>query len=67
MSNKKEALYRLALTGFLGMDFYGPFIPKEPGETPYDYVGLMNFRFFNRQGDHEKAIADVLKPKDKDR
>lgn len=60
-----QSLYRLALTGFLGMDFYGPFIPKEPGETPYDYAGLMNFRFFNRQGDHEKAIANVLKLRDK--
>jgi hypothetical protein len=59
-----QSLYRLALTGFLGMNFYGPFRPKEPGETPYDYAGLMNFRFINRQGDHERAIADVLKAKD---
>jgi hypothetical protein len=58
-----QSLYRLALTGFLGLDFYGPFKPKQTGETPYDYVGMMNFRFFSRQGDHEKAVAHILKPK----
>src|SRR5207253_4693082 len=57
-------LYRLLLTGFLGLDHYGPFIPKEPGESPYDYTGLMNFRFLNRQGDHERALARILKPRD---
>ena len=60
-----QPLYRLLLTGFLGMDYYGPFIPKEPGANPYDPVGLMNFRFVNRQGDHERAIARILQPPDK--
>jgi hypothetical protein len=59
-----QSLYRLLLTGFLGLDYYGPFIPKEPGDTPYDRIGMMNFRFVNRQGDHERAIARLLKPKD---
>jgi hypothetical protein len=58
-------LYRMLLTGFLGLDFYGPFEPKEPGETPYDYAGMMRYRFFSRQGDHERALAHLLKPRDK--
>ena len=58
-------LYRLLLTGFLGLDQYGPFKPKEPGESPYDFGGVMNFRFVNRQGDHERAIARLLLPRDR--
>jgi hypothetical protein len=60
-----QSLYRLLLTGFLGIDYYGPFKPREPGATIYDVHGILNFRFENRQGDHERAIARVLQPPDK--
>jgi hypothetical protein len=61
-----QPLYRLLLTGFLGIDYYGPFKPRKPGESAYsDIQGIMNFRFENRQGDYERAIAKILQPPDK--
>jgi hypothetical protein len=61
------SLYRLLLTGYLGIDFYGPRRPIQPGTSPYgDILGIMNFRFENRQGDHERAISRILKPPAKD-
>jgi hypothetical protein len=57
------SLYRLLLTGYLGIDFYGPRRPLSPGVSLYDDIqGIMNFRFENRQGDHERAIARILQP-----
>ena len=58
-----QSLYRLLLTGFLGLDYYGPVIPKEAGNTPYDRVGTMNFRFVNRRGERA-GDSPLLKPKD---
>ncbi|WP_027531010.1 hypothetical protein [Bradyrhizobium sp. WSM3983] len=55
-------LYRLLLTGFLGIDFYGP--PTADKTT--EVQRILNFRFENRQGDHERAISRVLKPPAKD-
>lgn len=61
-----HSLYRLLLTGFLGIDYYGPFKPRNLEESPYrDIQGIMNFRFENRQADHEKALAKVLLPPDR--
>jgi hypothetical protein len=60
------SLYRLLLTGYLGIDYYGPRRPLRPSESPYrDIQGMMNFRFENRQGDHERAIARILQPPNK--
>jgi hypothetical protein len=61
-----QSLYRLLLTGFLGIDYYGPFKPRDSAESLYgDIQGIMNFRFENRQGDHERALAKILQPPDK--
>jgi hypothetical protein len=61
-----QSLYRLLLTGFLGIDYYGPFEPRPRDGSFYSTPeGVLNFRFENRQGDHERAIARILKPKDK--
>lgn len=61
-----HSLYRLLLTGFLGIDYYGPFTPRNAGESPYsDIQGILNFRFENKQADHENALAKVLQPPDK--
>jgi hypothetical protein len=58
------SLYRLLLTGYLGIDFYGPRRPLAPSQSPYtDIQGILNFRFENRQGDHERAIARILQPR----
>jgi hypothetical protein len=57
-----QSLYRLLLTGFLGIDYYGPFKPREPSGNIYDTAGVLKFRFENRQGDHERAIAKILQP-----
>jgi hypothetical protein len=57
-----QSLYRLLLTGFLGIDYYGPFKPREPGGNIYDTAGVLKFRFENRQRDHERAIAKILQP-----
>jgi hypothetical protein len=56
-----HSLYRLLLTGFLGIDCYGPFEKREAGASPYDDPQcILNFRFENRQGDYERAISRVL-------
>jgi hypothetical protein len=61
-----HSLYRLLLTGFLGIDYYGPFKPREPGVSPYtDVQGILNFRFDKRQGDYERALTKVLDSPDK--
>jgi hypothetical protein len=61
-----HSLYRLLLTGFLGIDYYGPFKPREPDVSLYsDVQGILNFRFENRQGDYERALTKVLDTPDK--
>jgi hypothetical protein len=59
------SLYRLLLTGFLGIDFYGPRRPQGMSQHS-DIQGIMNFRFENRQGDHERVISRIIKPPAKD-
>jgi hypothetical protein len=57
------SLYRLLLTGYLGMDFYGP---RRPATESTDVQAILNFRFANRQGDYERAIARILQTPNKD-
>jgi hypothetical protein len=56
------SLYRLLLTAFLGLNYYGPHKPREPGTSPYDAAGMLEYRFNSKQGDYEQALADILKP-----
>jgi hypothetical protein len=55
-------LYRLLLTGYLGIDFYGP---SAAGKTA-EVQRILNFRFENHQGDYERAISRILTPPAKD-
>lgn len=50
-------LYRLLLIGYLGIDFYGPSTADETTEVQR----ILNYRFENRQGDHERAMSRILK------
>jgi hypothetical protein len=50
-------LYRLLLTGYLGIDSYGP-----PTSQANEVQRILNFRFESRQGDHERAIGRMLQP-----
>ena len=59
------SLYRLLVTGFLGIDFYGPRRPQGMSQHG-DIQGIMNSRFENGQGDHERAISRILKLPAKD-
>jgi hypothetical protein len=54
-----SSLYRLLLTGYLGIDFYGP---RRPADATTEVQRILNFRFENRQADHERAISRILKP-----
>ena len=58
------SLYRLLLTAFLGLNYYGPSKPREPGASPYDTAGMLEYRFNSKQGDYEQALADILKPRE---
>jgi hypothetical protein len=55
------SLYRLLLTAFLGLSYYGPSKPREPGASPYDVAGMLEYRFNSKQGDYEQALAHILK------
>jgi hypothetical protein len=55
------SLYRLLLGGFLGLNNYGPFKPRDLGSSPYDAAGMFEFRFNSKQGDYENALAHILK------
>lgn len=57
------SLYRLLLTAFLGLNYYGPWKRREPGATPYDAAGMLEYRFNSKQGDYEQALADILQPR----
>lgn len=59
------SLYRLLLTVFLGLNYYGPFKPREPGASPYDAAGMLEYRFNSKQGDYEQALANILKPRER--
>jgi hypothetical protein len=48
-------LYRLLLTGFLGIELCGP---NKPDASWYGY----DYQFKDRQGSHERALAMILKP-----
>ncbi|WP_024506594.1 hypothetical protein [Bradyrhizobium sp. ARR65] len=61
--NYNPSLYGLLLTGFLGLNYYGPFKPREPGASPYDAVRMLKYRFYSKQGDYENALAHIRKPK----
>lgn len=54
------SLYRLLLTGFLGIDFYGP-RRNQGADRENEIQKIMSYRFENRQGDHERAISQILK------
>ena len=60
--NYVPSLYRLLLTAFLGLNHYGPFKPREPGASPYDAAGMLEYRFNSRQGVYEQALGHILKP-----
>jgi hypothetical protein len=62
--NYVPSLYRLLLTAFLGLNYYGPFKPRELGASPYDAAGMLEYRFHSRQGDYEQALGRILKPAD---
>lgn len=51
-------LYRLLLTGYLGIDVYGPPAPRKADEVRR----ILNFRFESRQNDYELAISRIQKP-----
>ena len=55
-------LYRLLLTGYLGIDLYGPPVASKAEEVQR----VLNFRYENHQGDYERAISRILKPPVKD-
>jgi hypothetical protein len=55
------SLYRLLLMGFLGIAQYGPFRPRTLGSAWYEGDSTRDFRFSNRQGTHEQALAAILK------
>lgn len=57
-----QSLYRLLLTGFLGIANYGPFRPREAGSAWYEGDAARDFRLTNRQANHEQALAMILKP-----
>lgn len=57
------SLYRMLLTAFLGLNYYGPFKPREPGASHYDAAGMLEYRFNSRQCDYEQALSDILKPR----
>jgi hypothetical protein len=59
------SLYRLLLTAFLGINYYGPFKPREPGASPYEVGGMLEYRFYSRHGDYEQALANILKPRER--
>ncbi|RTL50784.1 MAG: hypothetical protein EKK40_11780 [Bradyrhizobiaceae bacterium] len=57
------SLYRLLLTGFLSIEFYGPFNNRNPGQAWYDdRTGMLRYRFQKMQRNHENALATILKP-----
>jgi hypothetical protein len=60
-----QSLYRLLLTGFLGISHYGPFRPRESTSAWYEGDSARSFRLTNRQLNHEQALAMILKPADR--
>jgi hypothetical protein len=54
-----QPLYRLLLTGFLGLDDYGPHLQKG-APIPFD---RSHFWSIERQGESERALAKILDPR----
>jgi hypothetical protein len=55
------ALYRLALTGFLGLEFTEE-APDAEDAAAYEAYEERAFQFQKYQGDMEAALATILKP-----